>query len=699
MKRVSSNCNCKLVIGINYQNLLSSKAKLNTKPAPSMAPFSRQGPNTITAEVIEPDITAPGVDIIVAVQGAVPPTLCCPHFSRVAGLLRTLKRNWIPAAIMTTVSNVDVDVPSEEKKVEKANEVTQLVHTTTTAAAANVLSLLPNISTFCTPFEPSSNNLSQDKFNFFSHRSLFLTRNQKWRQHMLLATRPLLKDGNLSINGKEALKDVPENIVVMPLTDTSAFVGYPAVVTSESLKAVFVNYGDHPFDSEKDSMMILEKQFGTFALRETKQASIWPTITPGMRDWFGWCTWDAFYSDVNPQGIKDGLMSLSQGGTPARFLLIDDGWQDTINEFLEQGEAFVDGLQFGSRLANIKENKKFRRIANEANSKTPSDLKEFISDIRTFDLKYVYVWHALLGYWGGLVPNAVATKNYDPKLRYPILSPVYLANMRDISMDSMGKYGIGLVDPDKISQFYDDLQGYLASQDVDGVKVDAQNILETISAGLEHRLHLPVTCAFLKLTKFLKQSAVSRASDDFYPKEPTTWARHVAAVAFNSILHDELVVPDWDMFYSLHDAAEFHAVARAVGGCGVYVCDKPGRHDFKILQRLVLPDGSVLRAKYPGRPSRDCLFTDPVTDGKSLLKIWNLNKCTGVIGIFNCQGSRPVPSTNKAFQMVTSSELSGQVSPACVEYLEEVIGLLWTGECAVISFKTGIRNFLLLLIL
>ncbi|MBA0864707.1 hypothetical protein Goshw_005380 [Gossypium schwendimanii] len=569
--------------------------------------------------------------------------------------------------------------------------VTQLVHTTTTAAA-NVLSLLPNISTFCTPFAPSSNNLSQDKFNFFSqYRSLFLTRNQKWRRHMLLATRPLLKDGNLSINGKGALKDVPENIEVMPLTDTSLRFCDPAVVTSESLKAVFVNYGDHPFDLVKDSMMILEKQFGTFALRETKQAM----QTPGMLDWFGWCTWDAFYSDVNPQGIKDGLMSLSQGGTPARFLLIDDGW-------------------FGSRLANIKESKKFRRIANEANSKTPSDLKQFISDIRTFDLKYVYVWHALLGYWGGLVPNAVATKNYDPKLRYPILSPVYLANMRDISMDSMGKYGIGLVDPDKISQFYDDLHGYLASQDVDGVKVDAQNILETISAGLGGRVSLTrrfqralegsiaanfsdnsiICCMALSTDSIyhLNQSAVSRASDDFYPKEPTTWARHVAAVAFNSILHGELVVPDWDMFYSLHDAAEFHAVARAVGGCGVYVCDKPGRHDFKILQRLVLPDGSVLRAKYPGRPSRDCLFTDPVTDGKSLLKIWNLNKCTGVIGIFNCQGSRPVPSTNKAFQMVTSSELSGQVSPACVEYLDEVIGLLWTGECAVFSFKTGSLN-------
>lgn len=47
--------------------------------------------------------------------------------------------------------------------------------------------------------------------------------------------------------------------------------------------------------------------------------------------------------------------------------------------------------------------------------------------------------------------------------------------------------------------------------------------------------------------------------------------------------------------------------------------DKPGQHDFEILRRLVLPDGSVLRAKYPGRPSRDCLFNDPVMDGKRYL--------------------------------------------------------------------------------
>lgn len=47
-----------------------------------------------------------------------------------------------------------------------------------------------------------------------------------------------------------------------------------------------------------------------------------------------------------------------------------------------------------------------------------------------------------------------------------------------------------------------------------------------------------------------------------------------------------------------------------------YYSDKPGNHDFKILKKLVLPNGSVLRARYAGRPTRDCLFQDPVMDGR-----------------------------------------------------------------------------------
>lgn len=64
-----------------------------------------------------------------------------------------------------------------------------------------------------------------------------------------------------------------------------------------------------------------------------------------------------------------------------------------------------------------------------------------------------------------------------------------------------------------------------------------------------------------------------------------------------------------------------HGVARAVSGGAVYVSDRPGQHDFSLLRKLVLPDGSVLRALLPGRPTRDCLFSDVMRDKKTLLKV------------------------------------------------------------------------------
>ena len=82
--------------------------------------------------------------------------------------------------------------------------------------------------------------------------------------------------------------------------------------------------------------------------------------------------------------------------------------------------------------------------------------------------------------------------------------------------------------------------------------------------------------------------------------------------------------PDWDMFQSKHPAAHAHAAARAVSGAAVYVSDYPGQHDFGLLKKLVLPDGSVLRASLPGRPTADCLLRDVLRDGQSQLKVTRL---------------------------------------------------------------------------
>jgi hypothetical protein len=76
--------------------------------------------------------------------------------------------------------------------------------------------------------------------------------------------------------------------------------GDPEVQTLEAVDAVFINSGDNPFKLMKESIKMLSKIKGTFSHIEDKEI-------PANLDWFGWCTWDAFYKSVNPVGIEEGL--------------------------------------------------------------------------------------------------------------------------------------------------------------------------------------------------------------------------------------------------------------------------------------------------------------------------------------------------------------------------------------------------------
>ncbi|KAH9320819.1 hypothetical protein KI387_015458 [Taxus chinensis] len=482
--------------------------------------------------------------------------------------------------------------------------------------------------------------------------------------------------------------------------------GDPAVQTAQVLQAVFVNAGENPFELITESFKYLEKENGTFVHRERKKM-------PGILDWFGWCTYDAFRTNVTPEGIDQGLQSLAEGGAPAKFLIIDDGWQETINEFTTEGDPFDGEIRFAIRLADIRENKKFRKNSQGGSDELVDGLNDIVKHFReTYDLKYVYVWHALAGYWGGLLPYAPNLKKYEATLMYPVQSPGNVGNLRDIAMDSIEKYGVGMINPDKIGEFYNDLHSYLASAGIDGVKVDVQNVIETLGAGFGGRVSLAqkyqhaledsvarnfhenacISCMShnTDLIYSSKKTAIVRASEDFMPHNPTLQTLHIASVAFNSLLLGEVMLPDWDMFQSKHFSAEYHAAARAVGGCGVYVSDRPGEHDFKILKKLVLPDGSVLRARFPGRPSCDCLFVDTTGDKKSLLKIWNMNACTGVVGVFNCQGAgwSDEGKCIKAYDDCPES-VTGCVRPMDVEFLGDVADAEWNGDCAIYAHNTG----------
>lgn len=133
----------------------------------------------------------------------------------------------------------------------------------------------------------------------------------------------------------------------------------------------------------------------------------------------------------------------------------------------------------------------------------------------------------------------------------------------------------------------------------------------------------------------------------------------------------------------------------------------------------MLPDGSILRAQLPGRPTRDCLFCDPARDGTrspivclpllcvvmasyrakprdpcrpfSLLKIWNVNKCSGVVGVFNCQGAGWCRHTKKTrVHDAALGTLTGTVIATDVDAIAQLAGPDWSGQAVIYAFKSGL---------
>ncbi|KAI3912700.1 hypothetical protein MKW92_040252 [Papaver armeniacum] len=99
----------------------TAKTVLNTKPAPYMASFSSRGPNGLELNLLKPDITAPGLNILAAWSGASSPTklesdkrrvkynllsgtsMSCPHVSAAAALLKAIHPTWSSAAIRSAL--------------------------------------------------------------------------------------------------------------------------------------------------------------------------------------------------------------------------------------------------------------------------------------------------------------------------------------------------------------------------------------------------------------------------------------------------------------------------------------------------------------------------------------------------------------------------------------------------------------------
>lgn len=326
-------------------------------------------------------------------------------------------------------------------------------------------------------------------------------------------------------------------------------------------------------------------------------------------------TWNSLGQNLTEDKILEALDKLEESGMSISNLIIDDNWQSI--DTTDQGAAEPGWLEFEANHAGF-----------------PSGLKGAVSKIRRShrNVEYIFVWHALLGYWGGISPHGAIAQKY---------------NTTRVRREDNGT-DMTVIAHDDVSKFYDDFYSFLIQSGVDGVKTDAQCMLDTMAsasarkaltntyldtwsiASLRHFGTNAISCMsqfpqalFHAGMPQIRPPVVTRNSDDYFPDAPASAHRwHVWANAHNALFAQYLnVVPDWDMFQTAHALADFHAAARCLSGGPVYITDVPGKHNPELLKQVTAR--TTLGKTIILRPSVVGIALDPYLDYNSgaLLKI------------------------------------------------------------------------------
>ncbi|KAI9674868.1 MAG: DNA mismatch repair protein msh6 [Trizodia sp. TS-e1964] len=325
--------------------------------------------------------------------------------------------------------------------------------------------------------------------------------------------------------------------------------------------------------------------------------SIKPEWVTNWADGLSYCTWNGLGQNLSEQKIFEALDTLAENNINITNLIIDDNWQDLDHDV---------------------ENQYLKRwVAFEANKEGfPQGLKHTISQIRRNhkNIKHVAVWHAMLGYWGGIANYGEIVENYKTILvnKGPGLRGKVLRKPSTLRV----------VDAKDVARFYEDFYQFLSRAGVDSVKTDVQFLLDELEDPADRRglmtayqdawtisslrwFSIKAISCMSQIPQMLfysqlpnnKPRQLVRNSDDFFPEIQESHPWHIFCNAHNSLFTQHLnALPDWDMFQTSHPWAAFHAAARCVSGGPIYVTDVPGKHDIALIKQMTAttPKGNTI---------------------------------------------------------------------------------------------------------
>jgi Raffinose synthase or seed imbibition protein Sip1 len=315
-------------------------------------------------------------------------------------------------------------------------------------------------------------------------------------------------------------------------------------------------------------------------------------------------TWNALGQKLTEEKVLKAVDTLAENSINISTLIIDDNWQDI---------DYKGDSQWKHGWRDF-----------EAEPKTfPKGLKSLVSEIRSRHkgIQNIAVWHTLLGYWAGLSPDGPLSKRYKTV-------ELIREDVEDRNLPLGGKMTV--VAEEDVNKLYDDFYRFLSDCGVDGVKTDAQYMMDTwvsakarrelintyldawTIASLRHFGSRAISCMsqspqimFHSQLPRNRPAVLCRNSDDFIPDIPSTHPWHIWSNAHNSLLTQHLnILPDWDMFQTDHGQHDIDLINQMTGTTprGKTVIFRPSVLGRAIDQYINYDDLSLLKVgAYHGR--------------------------------------------------------------------------------------------------
>ncbi len=373
-------------------------------------------------------------------------------------------------------------------------------------------------------------------------------------------------------------------------------------------KVFVISYDCNPYKAFENAMSFTLGELDAAVKKSSER------VYPEMFNYLGFCTWNAFYSDVAEVGVIEKANEFVDKNLPVKWFLIDHGWSQAEHEKLSSfKEDFV---------------------------KFPSGLKGLKNALKEKNVDYLGVWQGFSGHWGTIAEN----------------SEVHM-QMKDCLVKTYTGDLIPRPTAESAFSFWNAWHSYVKSQGIDFVKVDIQSSLSVFTEGLmsigeaSRGAHLGldasasvnfngaiINCMGMAMEQVLNRPAggISRNSNDFFPHKVNSFKKHVFENAYNTLYHGHVYHGDWDMWWTNHEDSVNNAYLRALSGGPLYISDRLGETDDSKIRPLILNDGFVLRCDNQGVVVGEQIFKNASLENEAV-KVCNIKGETGYIGAFNCR--------------------------------------------------------------